>query len=148
MSHSKIWVHAVWCTKNRETVLKPIILQQLCAHIRLTAIENGIFIDSINGHDDHLHVLMILKVANSISKQIQLLKGESANWANKSGLIRGGLQWAVKYFATSVCLDRLDAVRQYIRNQQVHHKKQTFKEEYLSFLKSIGYEGLDEAEGL
>ncbi|MEO7444722.1 MAG: IS200/IS605 family transposase [Ferruginibacter sp.] len=140
MSYIKIWIHAVWGTKNREPILKPIILQQVCSHIISNAKEKGIFIDTINGHDEHIHVLMLLKAENSISKQMQLLKGESAHWANKTGLIKDGFAWADKYFAASVSEDKIEFVRTYIRNQQAHHQKQTFMEEYNRFLISLGYE--------
>ena len=52
-------------------------------HIVPIATEKGIYIDTINGHDEHLHVLMLLKAENSISKQMQLLKGECAHWVNQ-----------------------------------------------------------------
>ena len=99
-----------------------------------------IYIDTIKGHDEHIHVLMLLKAENSISKQMQLLKGESAHWANQTGIIKNGLAWADKYFAASVSEDKLEFVRTYIRNQQAHHQKQTFKEEYKRFSISLGYE--------
>ena len=70
---------------------------------------------------------------------MQLLKGESAFWANKNKLVKGELEWAAKYFAASVSVHKVDAVRKYIDNQQVHHKKQTFQEEYNLFLNSLGY---------
>ncbi len=140
MSYVKIWIHAVWGTKNREPVLKPTILHQLCSHIVSNAKGKGIYIDSMNGHDEHVHILMLLKAENSISKQIQLLKGESSRWANQTGLIKGGLCWAEKYFAASVSENKIDMVRTYIKNQEEHHRKQTFEIEYKRFLKSLGYE--------
>ena len=140
MSYIKIWIHAVWGTKNREPILKPTILQQVCSHIVSNAKEKGIYIDTINGHDEHIHVLMLLKAENSISKQMQLLKGESAHWTNQTNLIKEGLGWADKYFAASVSENKIEIVRTYIRNQQAHHQKQTFMEEYKHFLKSLGYD--------
>ena len=140
MSFVKIWIHAVWGTKNNQPLLRPPILQKICDHIKENAKEKQIYIDTINGHDDHIHTLMLLNPELSISKQIQLLKGESSSWANKNFLTKDKLEWAVKYFATSVSDSKIDIVRAYIKNQQIHHKKQTFEEEYKNFLKSIGYE--------
>ncbi|MCF0059753.1 IS200/IS605 family transposase [Dyadobacter sp. CY356] len=139
MSYVKIWVHAVWATRNRECVLKPDILKKMCSHIYGYAKENGIYIDRINGHDDHIHVLMILKPEFGILKHVQLLKGESSNWANKVQLTKDRLYWADKYFASSVSNNKIDIVRKYIDNQQEHHRKQTFGEEYKIFLTSLGY---------
>ena len=102
--------------------------------------EKNIFIDRINGYDEHIHTLMLLKHDLSISNQMQLLKGESAFWANKMGLLKGKLEWADKFFAASVSNDKIDAVRAYIDNQQTHHQKVTFMAEYNHFIKSLGYE--------
>ena len=102
MSFVKIWIHAVWGTKNNQPFLKPPVLQQICEHIKKNAREKQIYIDTINGHDDHIHTLMLLNPEMSISRQIQLLKGESTFWANKNIPLKGKLEWAVKYFATSV----------------------------------------------
>ena len=74
---------------------------------------------------------------------MQLLKGESAHWANEVGLLKTRLEWADKFFAASVSESKINAVRDYIDNQQIHHKKQTFIEEYKHFLKSLGYEEED-----
>lgn len=143
MSYIKIWIHAVWGTKYREPVLTPTILQQVCAHVRENAINKGITIDRINGHDDHVHVLMLLKYDYSISKQMQLLKGESSYWSNKIGLLNDNLEWADKYFAASVSDDKVDFVRAYIDNQQVHHQKVTFMDEYKHFVTALGYKEVD-----
>ena len=139
MSFVKIWIHAVWSTKNREPYLKPPKLQVMCAHILENAGKKNIYIDKINGHDDHLHVLMLLKDGSSISKQMQLIKGESSFWANETQLIDEKFEWADKYFASSVSGRKVPSVRAYIDRQQEHHKHQTFKEEFEHFLNSIGY---------
>lgn len=114
MSYVKIWVHAVWGTKNRAPVLKPPILEKVRSHISANAREKGIYIDRINGYHEHIHILMLLKSEYSISKQMQLLKGESAHWANKIQLLNNKLEWADKFFAASVSDRQVDSVRAYI----------------------------------
>jgi len=140
MAFVKIWVHAVWCTKNREPVLERTILESVCNHIRENGRLKRIFIDSINGYFDHLHCLMLLNADTSISKQMQLIKGESSFWINKNKIIKGRFEWADEYFASSVSEDKLDIARAYIINQQEHHKKVTFKDEYKKFLKHFGFD--------
>ena len=140
MSYIKIWIHAVWGTKNRQPLLKEPVLSTVCKHILNNTKEKCIYIDAINGHDEHVHVLMLLKHDHSISKQMQLIKGESAFWINKNNITKANFEWADKYFAASVSDDKIDKVRAYIRNQQAHHKHHTFEEEYNLFLKGIGYE--------
>ena len=140
MSFVKIWIHAVWGTKNREHVLEKTMLESVCDHIKENGKLKGIFIDCINGYSDHLHCLMLLNADTSISKQMQLIKGESSFWINKNKILRGRFEWADEYFAPSVSEDKLDIVRAYIMNQQEHHKKVTFKDEYEKFLKHVGFD--------
>ena len=139
MAFVKIWIHAVWGTKNREPVLEKEILEFVCDHIKENGKLKGIFIECVNGYSDHLHCLMLLNADTSISKQMQLIKGESSFWINKNKIIKGKFEWADEYFASSVSEDKLDIVRAYILNQQEHHKKVTFKDEYEKFLKHFGF---------
>ena len=140
MAFVKVWIHAVWGTKNREPVLENGILESVCDHIKENGKLKGIFIESINGYSDHLHCLMLLNADTSISKQMQLIKGESSFWINKNKIIKGKFEWADEYFASSVSEDKLDIARAYILNQQEHHKKVTFKDEYEKFLKHFGFD--------
>ena len=140
MAFVKIWIHAVWGTKNREPVLEKRILESVCDHIKENGKLKGIFIECINGYSDHLHCLMLLNADTSISKQMQLIKGESSFWINKNKILKGRFEWADEYFASSVSEDKLDIARAYILNQQEHHKKVTFKDEYEKFLKHFGFD--------
>src|SRR6187399_2398463 len=139
MAFVKIWIHAVWGTKNREPVLEKGIIESVCDHIKENGKLKGIFIECVNGYSDHLHCLMLLNADTSISKQMQLIKGESSFWINKNKIIRDHFEWADEYFASSVSEDKLDIARAYILNQQEHHKKVTFKDEYEKFLKHFGF---------
>jgi putative transposase len=135
MSFVNIWVHAVWGTKNRMEILDYDLRSMLCSHIKKNANEKGILIDTIDGYKNHLHALMSLHADMSISKQMQLIKGESSNWANKSGLFNRQLRWADEYFAASVSENNLEKVRAYIQGQEEHHRSLTFQEECNNFLK-------------
>jgi len=142
MAHVKIWIHAVWGTKNHERVLSKEFRLQLYQHIIENAREKKIYIDSINGNMDHVHCLLALNADMTIAKAMQLIKGEAAHWANKSSegtnttkLIMGKLDWADEYYAVSVSESMLEKVREYIRNQEEHHKRTTFKNEYEEFIK-------------
>ena len=140
MAFVKIWIHTVWGTKNREPFLEKGILESVCNHIKENGKLKGIFIECINGYSDHLHCLMLLNADSSISKQMQLIKGESSFWINKNKINKGHFEWADEYFASSVSEDKLDVVKAYIINQQEHHKKVTFKVEYEKFLKHFGFD--------
>ena len=140
MSYVKIWVHAVWCTKNRNRILLKDSKDQIIQHIRQNAKEKGIYIDSINGDLDHLHCLLALNADMPIAKVIQLLKGEAAYWVNKNSILKTKLEWADEYFAVSVSQSAVNRVRDYIRNQEAHHKKMSFKDEYDDFLTKFGFD--------
>jgi putative transposase len=140
MAFVKIWVHAVWGTKNRFPYLTEKIKPDLIDHIKQNAKNKGIFIDCINGHTEHLHCLIGLNADMSISKVMQLIKGESAFWINKEKITTSKFEWADEYFAASVSESALDKVRGYINNQEEHHRKTTFNDEYEKFMKVYKFE--------
>ncbi|MFY8110685.1 MAG: IS200/IS605 family transposase [Flavobacterium sp.] len=144
MPFVKVYLHCVWSTKNRIPYLDTIELRQkVWNHIRENAIQKGIFIDFINGYSDHCHCLISLGVDQNIQKVIQLIKGESSFWINKNELTKEKFQWQEEYFAVSVSESVLDKVRDYIKNQEAHHKKKTFQEEYDEFILKYGFKMVD-----
>lgn len=127
-------IHLVWGTKNRTPFLSKEIKEKVIEHIKQNAKAKGIYIDRINGHTEHLHVLIGLKASMSISKVMQLIKGESAYWINKVKLTKSKFEWADEYYAGSVSESILPKVRAYIDRQEEHHKKKTFPQEYEEFI--------------
>ncbi len=127
-------IHLVWGTKNRTPFLSKEIKEKVIEHIKENAKTKGIYIDRINGHTEHLHVLIGLKASMSISKVMQLIKGESAYWINKVKLTKSKFEWADEYYAGSVSESILPIVRAYIDRQEEHHKKKTFQQEYDEFI--------------
>jgi len=138
MSYVDFWIHAVWGTKHRQPVLDKHKRRVICNHIIKNAKEKGIYLDTIDGHLDHLHLLGALHVDLSISKQMQLIKGESSHWINQNGII-DSFNWSDEYCALSVSKDDLDSVRSYIKNQEEHHKKITFTQEYNELMNKLGF---------
>ena len=135
MSFVKVIIHAVWGTKSHYPFLTKEIQQKVISHIKENAHEKQIFIDSINGHTEHLHCLFGLNADMSIAKALQLIKGESAFWVNKQQLTTSKFEWADEYYAVSVSEPILDKVKKYIDEQEVHHKKNTFAQEYNEFMR-------------
>jgi putative transposase len=138
MSYVKIWVHLVWATKYRYPHLQNDLRRKLINHIRQNARKMGFYIDSINGYNDHLHVLVSLKQDQSIARIAKLIKGESAHWVNKNKLTHMKFYWQVKYYAVSVSPALLKRVRIYIINQEDHHRKISSEEEYQSLIRKFG----------
>lgn len=137
-SFHNIWLHFIWGTKNRKRVITNEIKSKLIHHYFEYAKENDIKIDCINGDVDHLHLLIQLKPNQSPSTIANLLKGESSNWINKNDFIRGKFAWQNGYGVFSVSHSNVGKVRQYIKNQEEHHRRKTFKEEYDEFMKAVG----------
>ena len=81
-------------------------------HIKDNAKLKGIFIDFVNGHQEHCHCLVSLGTDQTISKVMQLIKGESAFWFNKQNLIKEKLEWQDEYFAVSVSQSVLNKVKE------------------------------------
>lgn len=139
MAYVKILVHAVWGTKDRFPFFTKEIRPLIWQHILENWKGKGIYIDCVNGYQDHAHCLFYLNADMSLSKHIQLIKGESSFWLNKSGLVQSKFEWADKYFAASVSEDKIDVVRNYLATQEEHHTKFTFLPEYNRFLISYGF---------
>ena len=142
MPFVKIWIHAVWTTKNRIPFLNSEIRQEVFKHIHQYALEKGIYMDTVNGYSEHVHCLFRLKNDQTISKVLQLLKGEPSFWINQQKLTKTKFHWQDEYFAVSVSESQVEAVRKYISNQEEHHKKKSFKEEYDEFIQKYGFQVL------
>ena len=141
MSYVSIWVHVVWGTKHREPLLEKPARYDIFNHIRENAKTKGIHVDFINGYVDHVHCLISMHAKQDIAAIVQSLKGESSFWVNnKTELLKHRLQWCDDYYAVSVGVSGLDAVRAYIRNQEEHHRKKTFSEECGEFMRVYGFD--------
>jgi putative transposase len=140
MGYLKIWIHLVWTTKNREPILAREIRQEIFNHIRENAKKQGIYIDFINGYLEHVHCLISLGSGQNIDKILMLLKGESSYWINRKNLFREKFEWQEEYFAVSVSESSIDRVREYIKNQEIHHKRKSFNEEYQEFIRKYKFD--------
>ncbi len=141
MPHIKMYVHIVWSTYKRLPFLyTPEIRKKVWMHIKENSIKKGIYIDVVNGYAEHCHCLVSLSSNQNIEKVVQLIKGEVSYWINKTNLINDKFEWQDEYFAASVSYSMLDKVRNYILNQEEHHKKVTFADEYDEFLRFHGFE--------
>jgi len=89
----------------------------------------------IGGMPDHVHILLSLPSTVSIAKAMQLIKGGSSKWVHDTFSEHGLFGWQVKYGAFGVSLSLLEKTIQYIRNQENHHRKMIFQEEFLALLK-------------
>jgi putative transposase len=134
MAYVKNWLHCVWGTKSRIPFLTKDIKTDVLDHIKANAKSKGIYIDIINGHTEHIHCLISLNPDQTLSGVIQLIKGESSFWINKNKLTKSRFRWAVEYYAVSISESHVPRVRNYIKNQEEHHRKKTWDEEYNEYI--------------
>ena len=112
MAHIKVYIHFVWSTKNRECFLDASNLRtKVWEHIKENAAKKEIFIDTINGYQEHCHCLISLSADQTMSKVMQLLKGESY-WINKQGLCKKKFEWQDEYFAVSISESKVGNLRE------------------------------------
>ena len=143
MPYTKVYIHFVWSTKNREPYLKTLeIRQAVWKHIRENAIVKGIFIDFINGYTDHCHCLVSLGTNQKMSEIMQLIKGESSFWINKQQFSESKFGWQDEYYAMGVSESMIDRTRNYIKNQEEHHRKTSFTDECDDIISKYGFEKL------
>lgn len=140
MSWVKIWVHMVFSTKNGTPFLNSIdIRKKVFSHISENSQEKGIWLDSVNGHKEHIHCLISLGREQTISKIAQLIKGESSFWINKNKIIPQHFSWQDDFWAVSVSESHVEAVRKYIEGQDEHHSKKSFVQEVDEFMLKYGW---------
>ncbi len=141
MPHVKVYVHYVWSTKNREPLLSTIeIREKVWQHIRENARKKSIYVDFIGGYSDHCHCLVSLGIDQTIKDIAQLLKGESSFWINKEKICNSYFNWQNDYFAVAISESLINTIRNYIKNQEEHHKVKSFEHEYKEYLKEHGFE--------
>jgi REP element-mobilizing transposase RayT len=144
MPYSTLFIHLVWTTKDRAAYLTLDVRNKIINHILDNAKRKDIYILAIGGFTEHIHALVSLGSTQSVSSVMHLIKGESSYWINKSKLITCPFEWADDYFSVSVSPAIVDKVTHYICNQETHHKKKTFMDEYKEFLNSCAID-LDKA---
>ncbi|HEX2961709.1 MAG TPA: IS200/IS605 family transposase [Ignavibacteriales bacterium] len=134
MPFIKMWAHVIWATKLRQHYIPSDLKPKLISHIKQNSEEKGIHIDFLNCTHDHIHLLISLGADQSLAKCIMLIKGESSHWINSNHLLNTHFEWQEEYIAVSVSESVVDRVRNYIKNQEEHHRRKSFSEEYQEFI--------------
>jgi putative transposase len=137
MPFTKVYIHYIWSTKNREHLITDELKPLLLKHIKENSIKKDIYITSLNCVSDHIHILVSLGKEQTIAKTAMLIKGESSYWINKEKLSKFKFEWQDEYIAISVQYNSIQNVVAYIGNQEEHHKKKNFSDEYNEFIKEI-----------
>lgn len=139
-TYSQIYIHAVFAVKGRENLINNKFKDELYKYICGILTNNKEKVYAINGMPDHLHVLLSIKPNCLLSDLMRDIKAGSSKWINEKKFVAGKFQWQEGFGSFSVSQSQLDKVISYIDNQENHHKKKSFKEEYVEFLKSYKIE--------
>jgi putative transposase len=139
VSHAfvKNHIHLVFGTKDRAPTIVKDIQPELWSYLAGICRNQGMAAIAINGMQDHAHVLFHLPPSMSLAKAVQLLKANSSKWMNEHGR---RFAWQEGYSAFSVSISNTAVVAKYIRNQEQHHRKMTFEQEYRALFQKHGME--------
>ncbi len=137
-SMAKIWIHAVWSTRDRLPLLRGEFKGGMVSRIRLMLEQSGCAVRAVNGTVDHVHSLFALDIERTLAEVMQTAKGESARWFNQQRYLQVEFAWQAGYSGFSVSPQMLRSVEIYIRRQEEHHKRMTFWEETERFVKLAG----------
>jgi REP element-mobilizing transposase RayT len=138
MSHTfaRIHVHIIFSTKERQKSIPKQIQPQLWSYMVGICRNKDIKAIAINGTDNHVHALVHLPTTITLAKAVNFLKSNSSRWMREHGR---RFAWQDGYGAFSVSESNTAAVINYIRDQEKHHRRRSFEEEYLAFLKKHGF---------
>jgi REP element-mobilizing transposase RayT len=135
MSYVSSYFHCVFSTKGRQLLIPPPLRDRLWPFLGGIARQNEMRALEIGGMPDHVHLLLSMPSTISIAKALQLIKGGSSKWVHDTFPEHWAFGWQVKYGAFSVSVSSLDKTIEYIKNQEEHHRRMTFQQEFLALLK-------------
>ncbi|MCX6265921.1 MAG: IS200/IS605 family transposase [Bacteroidetes bacterium] len=136
-TYTQIHIQAVFSVQNRNCIIKNPWKDELYKYVAGIIKNNGHKVLIINGMSDHVHLFFGMRPAQSLSNLMQDIKGDSSLWINKKGFIQGRFSWQQGYGAFSYGKSSVDNVINYIKNQEIHHQKKTFIEEYHDLLRKF-----------
>jgi putative transposase len=139
-TYANLLYHIVFSTKERTPTIAKDFQEDLYKYIGgIIRAEGGVQLE-IGGTKDHVHILAKFKPAISVSEMLNRIKANSSKWLNEAHTKTSRFAWQEGYAAFSVSESQVPAVREYIRNQETHHHKQTFQEELIAILEKHGVE--------
>ena len=137
-SHTKIWIHLIWTTKNRERILFKEKGQILYKFLIDKSIEINVPYEKLNIQPEHIHGLIDLPANICLSDFMKSMKGASSKYLNDLQIFNGHFSWQRGYGAYSVSGSKVEIIKNYIKNQSEHHKRKTFTEEYEEWKREYG----------
>lgn len=139
-TYSQIFIHIVFSVKHRKACLATAWRQEVFKYISAIISEKGHKSIIVNGVEDHVHIFLGMKPLGSLSDLVREIKSNSSRFINEKKWLKEKFYWQEGYGAFSYGQSQVKDVFNYILNQEEHHKKSTFQEEYISLLKKFEIE--------
>ena len=136
-TYTQIHLHLIFAVQNRRSLIQNSWKYRLYEYITGIVQQNTHKMIIINGMPDHLHVVIGMRPIQSLSDLMQDIKGNSSKWINDNKLAARKFTWQEGYGAFSYNKSQLPKLIEYVRNQEEHHKKMSFQEEYEDFIKKF-----------
>ncbi len=136
-TYTQINIHAIFSVKGRENIITRNFRKRLHQYIAGIINNTKNYSLVVNGHKDHVHLLFEMHPTNSLSGIMKDVKSNSSKWVNKNNLVKGHFSWQEGYGAFSYSRSQRDQVIKYIIEQEQHHAKKPFRDEYLELLKKF-----------
>lgn len=143
-TYSQIFYHVVFAVRNREASIVPELKNELYKYIAGIIENKGQKLFIINGMPDHVHLLLNCKPNMNLSDLVREIKEHSTLFINKKNILRGKFYWQAGFGAFTVSKRDVSMILNYIKNQEDHHGKVSFKDEYISCLKENDVEFKEE----
>ena len=134
---SQIYIHLVFSVKGRQNIIHKVWREELFKYVSGIIKGRDQKVYAIGGMHDHIHILISLRPNCMASELVNSVKTNSSKWINSRGFVKGKFNWQEGYGAFSYGQSQLDHVIQYINNQELHHQRKSFKEEYIELLEKF-----------
>jgi putative transposase len=139
-TYTQIYIQVVFAVNGRQSLISPSFKETLYKYVGGLMRNTEHKLIAINGMPDHVHILVGLKPNVAISNLVKDIKVASSRFINDKKLVRGRFSWQEGFGAFSYSQSHLSKVASYIENQERHHARRSFRDEYLSMLKSFQIE--------
>ncbi len=136
-TYSQIYIHVVFAVQGRQNLIPKEHKEELHKYITGIVKNKGQKLIAINSMPDHVHIFIGMKPSIALSDLVGDIKASSSAFINTKKWIREKFNWQEGFGAFSYGHSQIDAVVKYIQDQEKHHAKKTFKEEYLDMLKKF-----------
>ena len=139
-TYTQIHIHAVFAVQNRISLINKDWQERMYKYIIAIVQKHGHKVLSIGGMPDHVHILFGFRPTQSLSALMQEVKRDTSEWINQNKFVKGRFTWQEGYGAFSYSKSQISSVANYIENQEKHHAKRIFTEEYRKILDDFGVE--------